>query len=211
MNQDKTRLRLPEYGRNVQKMVNYLKTIPDREARNRQAEVVVAIMGNLYPASKEGQGFNHMLWDHLFVIADFELDVDSPYPWPTPEMFAPVPTRVPYTQSYVRQKQYGSNVRRMLQSLASDTTTEPELRDEAVANIAGFMKLKSCEYNREITPNSVIVGDISAMSDGALELNAGALDNTTIDLAALPKNNTSGGVKKKNNKKNYQFKKYPKK
>ena len=91
MNRDKSRLLLSEYGRNVQTMVSYLKTIEDRELRNRQAEVVVAVMGNVNPAQKDSEGFQHMLWDHLFMIADFDLDVDAPYPTPTPDMFAPHP------------------------------------------------------------------------------------------------------------------------
>lgn len=212
MNRDKTRLRLPEYGRNVQKMVNYLKTIENRETRNQQAEVVVAIMGNLYPSSRETQGFNQMLWDHLFVIADFDLDVDSPYPRPTAEMFSPVPKPVAYTQSYVRQKQYGSNIRRMLHAIATDNTSDAQLKADAAANVAKFMKLKSSEYNREIPANSIIINDVNTISDGAINLEMSTLDNTNIDLNSLAKPNPhqNNGKKKNNNKKNYQFKKFNK-
>ncbi len=95
MNGDRSRLLLSEYGRNVQRMVNYLKTIQDRDLRNRQAEVVVAIMGNVNPSQRDTEGFQHMLWDHLFMIANFDLDVDSPYPRPTSDTLAPAPRPIP--------------------------------------------------------------------------------------------------------------------
>lgn len=99
-----TRLLLPEYGRNVQKMVSFLKSLKDREQRNRQAEVVVGLMGNLYPYKRDTEEFRHMLWDHLFMIADFDLDIDCPFEQPTSEQFSPIPSRVPYSQGYISHK-----------------------------------------------------------------------------------------------------------
>ncbi len=181
---EKSRLLLPEYGRNVQEMVNYLKSIEDRDLRNSQAEVVVAIMGNVNPAQRDSAGFKHMLWDHLFMIADFDLDVDSPYPHPTPDMFAPLPVKVPYTQGYIALKQYGGNVRRMARSLsmpagsvlspdtagAGRTAFTEEERTEAALGIARFMRSKSFEYNREYPSNDQIVLDLRDMSEGVLNL-----------------------------------------
>lgn len=188
-------------------MVNYLKTIEERDLRNRQAEVVVAIMGNVYPLGRDSEGFNHMLWDHLFVIADFDLDVDSPYERPTADMFAPVPERVPYTQSYVRQKQYGSNVRRMVTALCAEADT-PQ-RTDHIANVAKFMKLKSFEYNREYPSNSAIIADITAMSEGQVTLDAATLDNTILpSVKAGPNNNQNGQGSGKKNK--FPHKKYVK-
>lgn len=182
MNRDRTRLLLSEYGRNVQTMVAYLKTIEDRELRNRQAEVVVAVMGNVNPAQKDSEGFQHMLWDHLFMIADFDLDVDSPFPKPTPDMFAPHPHRVEYSQSYIAQKQYGANVRRMIQALAKEPASEA--REAAATGVAKYMKQKSFEYNKEFPSNEGVIGDIREMSNGEISLEADALDNTRIDTSA---------------------------
>lgn len=195
MNRDKSRLLLSEYGRNVQTMVAYLKTIDDRELRNRQAEVVVAVMGNVNPAQKDSEGFQHMLWDHLFMIADFDLDVDAPYPKPTPDMFAPHPQRVPYAQAYIAQKQYGANVKRIIAELAA--LPPGEERDTAAANIAKYMKQKSFEYNKEFPSNEVVIADIRQMSRGAISLDADTLDNTRIDTSGL-----GGGRNQGNNRNN---------
>lgn len=196
MNRDKSRLLLSEYGRNVQTMVAYLKTIEDRELRNRQAEVVVAVMGNVNPAQKDSEGFQHMLWDHLFMIADFDLDVDAPYPKPTPDMFAPHPRQVAYSQSYIAQKQYGANVKRMVEALGTEPAGEE--RDAAAANVAKYMKQKSFEYNKEFPSNEVVIADIRRMSHGAIVLDADTLDNTRIDTSSVP--NRQSGRNGKNNR-----------
>lgn len=197
MNRDKSRLLLSEYGRNVQTMVAYLKTIEDRELRNRQAEVVVAVMGNVNPAQKDSEGFQHMLWDHLFMIADFDLDVDAPYPKPTPDMFAPHPHPVAYSQSYIAQKQYGANVRRMVEALAREPQTEE--RDAAAANVAKYMKQKSFEYNKEFPSNEVVIDDIRQMSHGSISLDADTLDHTRIDTSSLKGSRRSNGGNGRNN------------
>lgn len=217
MNGDKNRLLLSEYGRNVQTMVGYLKTIEDREQRNRQAEVVVAVMGNVNPAQKDSEGFQHMLWDHLFMIADFDLDVDAPYPKPTPAMFAPSPKMLPYGQTYISQKQYGSNVRRMLGELAKEPAGEE--REWAAANVAKYMKQKSYEYNKEFPSNEVVIADIRQMSQGVITLDADTLDNTRIDTSAsgsTGRSSNNNGKKgnsrtgNNNNGSNYQQKKFTK-
>ncbi|MEG1897812.1 MAG: DUF4290 domain-containing protein, partial [Mucinivorans sp.] len=99
----KMRLLLPEYGRNVQKMVQWLFTIPDRDERSRQAALVVMTMGNVYPHKRDTEEFRHMLWDHLFMIAGDSLDIDSPFAKPAPDQFSPSPDRVPYQQKYIIQ------------------------------------------------------------------------------------------------------------
>ncbi len=198
MNREKSRLLLSEYGRNVQRMVAYLKTIEDRELRNRQAEVVVAVMGNVNPAQRDSEGFQHMLWDHLFMIADFDLDVDAPYPKPTPAMFAPHPKRMRSSQSYIAQKQYGANVRRMVEALAGEPQSEE--RDAAAASVAKYMKQKSFEYNKEFPSNEGVIGDIRQMSRGRIVLEGDTLDHTRIDTSSV--RNANGGRMNKTNRNN---------
>ena len=82
-NYTRNKLYLPEYGRHIHKMVEHLMTIEDREQRNRQAQAVIAVMGNLQPLLRDTADFTHKLWDHLFIMSDFQLDVDSPYPRPS--------------------------------------------------------------------------------------------------------------------------------
>ncbi|MEG2479931.1 MAG: DUF4290 domain-containing protein, partial [Mucinivorans sp.] len=178
-----TRLLLPEYGRNVQRMVRYLKTIDDREQRNRQAEVVVGIMGNLYPYKRDTEEFAHMLWDHLFMIADFELDIDCPFEKPTASQFTPVPSRVPYTQGYISQKHYGSSVAQMLRSVASAAQSGDEQPQDIVSvasSIAKYMKQRSFDYNKEYPSNEVVIADLNRLSGGSLSVEPDTLDNTQI-------------------------------
>lgn len=214
MNRDKQRLLLSEYGRNVQTMVSYLKTIADRELRNRQAEVVVAVMANVNPAQKDSEGFLHMLWDHLFMIADFDLDVDAPYPKPTPDMFAPHPHPMTNSQSYIAQKQYGANVKRMVEALAKEPAGED--RDAAAENVAKYMRQKSFEYNKEFPSNEVVIADIRQISKGAIVLDADALDHTRVDTSTVQgrsgrgKIGRSGNSGPNNNGGGYPQKKYTK-
>lgn len=95
-NFERKKLMLPEYGRHVHQMVDYLKTIHDRDLRNQQARAVIEVMGNLNPILRESADFKHKLWDHLFIMSDFDLDVDSPYPIPTAKSLYPKPDRIEY-------------------------------------------------------------------------------------------------------------------
>ena len=95
-NTQRKRMALPEYGRNVQKMVDHVRTIEDRDERNRAAKTVIQIMGNLNPQIRDVGDFKHKLWDHLALIANFELDIDSPYPVPEPSKFVEKPKQVDY-------------------------------------------------------------------------------------------------------------------
>lgn len=195
-----TRLLLPEYGRNVQKMVQYLKTIEDKEQRNKQAEVVVGIMSTLYPGKRDSDEFKNMLWDHLFMIADFELDIDSPYPKPTADEFNPIPERVSYSQSYISQKQYGKFAQKMVKEVALSKEDSMEDKIEVVGNIAKFLKQKSFEYNNEYPDNTIIINNIRDFSDGAIELSGDTLDNTQV--VAKPQQNNNNYNRKNNNNNN---------
>lgn len=175
----RSRLMLSEYGRNVQKMVEYLKSIEDRELRNRQAQVVVGIMGNLYPYKRDTEAFRNMLWDHLFMIAEFDIDIDCPYPKPTRELFSPVAARVPYNQKRIAQKHYGNHVNCMLSEvLSSDASAED--KELVVANLAKYMRQSAYNYNNEYPSNEVVLADIKKMAGGSLEIDAQALSGSNV-------------------------------
>lgn len=175
----RSRLMLSEYGRNVQKMVEYLKSIEDRELRNRQAQVVVGIMGNLYPYKRDTEAFRNMLWDHLFMIAEFDIDIDCPYPKPTRELFSPVAARVPYTQKRIAQKHYGDHVSRMLSEILSSQDNEQD-KELVVANLAKYMRQSAYNYNNEYPSNEVVLADIRKMAGGILEIDAQALSGSNV-------------------------------
>ena len=113
-NYGRRKLFLPEYGRHIHEMIDSLLTIEDRRERNRQARAVIAVMGNLNPLLRDTADFTHKLWDHLFIMSDFQLDVDSPYPRPSREELTVTPKRMTYSQGRIAYKHYGRYVERML-------------------------------------------------------------------------------------------------
>lgn len=174
-NYGRKKLWLPEYGRHIHQMVEYLMTIQDRELRNSQARVVVDIMGNLNPVLRDTADFAHKLWDHLFIISGFQLDVDSPYPRPSSEMLAPKPDKMAYPSKKITFKQYGKNIEHMLAKLAE--VTDEQAKSLIAVNIAKYMKAKSFEYNQEHPNNEIILKDIQKMSNGAINLDENTINS----------------------------------
>ena len=178
-NYKRRKLYLPEYGRHIQEMVDSLLQIDDRRERNRQARAVIAVMGNLNPLLRDTADFTHKLWDHLFIMSDFQLDVDSPYPRPSRQELTVTPRRMPYSQDRIALKHYGKYVGRMIRTLAGER--RPETVARTVDNLARYMRTKSYEYNQEHPNNEVIVKDIKRMSGGAIEIDEVALNNLRSD------------------------------
>jgi len=185
-------LRLPEYGRHIHEMIDFLKTIDDRPTRNRQAKAVIAVMGNLNSQLRDNVDFTHKLWDHLFIIADFDLDVDSPYPIPTPQSLSPEPKKLHYSKSIVRQKHYGKYIPRIVHAL--EAVDDKQAVEQAIGNIAKYMRSKSFEYNQEHPDNSVIIRDIKNMSENVIEMDEIALNNIKSDYkqSAFPQQKKNG-------------------
>ncbi len=178
-NYTRRKLYLPEYGRHIQEMIDSLCKIEDRRERNRQARAVIAVMGNLNPLLRDTADFTHKLWDHLFIMSDFQLDVDSPYPRPSREELTVKPNRLAYSQGRITYKHYGKYVERMISSLKD--TPSPQQVGRTVDNLARYMRAKSYEYNQEHPNNEVIVRDIKRMSDGSIEIDEVALNNLRSD------------------------------
>lgn len=194
-NYTRPKLHLPEYGRHIQEMVETLIEIEDRDERTRQAKAVIAVMGNLNPLLRDTADFAHKLWDHLIIMSDFRLDVDSPYALPSRQDLMVKPRRLEYPQSFISHKHYGKYVGRMLRSLSEEKDSEAVA--SSVDNIARYMRAKSFEYNQEHPNNEVIIKDIKRMSGDAIELDEVALNNLRSDykqhLSARPQNGRNGG------------------
>ncbi|MCX6301240.1 MAG: DUF4290 domain-containing protein [Bacteroidia bacterium] len=137
-NTQRKRMALPEYGRNVQKMVDHIKTIEDRAERNRAARTIIQVMGNLNPHLRDEGDFRHKLWDHLALIADFSLDIDSPYTLPEPTKFVEKPNQIPYKQGDIRFLHYGRIVELMID--AACEMKEGEEREYLTTLIVNQMK-----------------------------------------------------------------------
>lgn len=161
-NTQRNRMALPEYGRNVQKMVDHIKTIEDRDERNRAAKAIIQIMGNLNPNLKDTGDINHKLWDHLAIIADLDLDVDSPFPPPKKEVLTEKPARVEYLSGPVKYLHYGRVVEMMIEAGAK--MEEGEEKDYLVNLIANQMKKASAAWNRGNVSDDVIFKDLVEIS-----------------------------------------------
>lgn len=178
-NYQRRKLLLPEYGRHIQEMIDSLSAIEDRRERNRQARAVIAVMGNLNPLLRDTADFAHKLWDHLFIMSDFQLDVDSPYPRPTRQDLTVAPQRMRYSQGRIAYKHYGKYVHAMIRSLSGDK--DPHNVARTVDNIARYMRTKSYEYNQEHPNNETIIKDIKRMSEGAIHIDEAAINNIRSD------------------------------
>lgn len=166
---------MPEYGRHIHEMVDFLSTIEDRHIRNQQANAVIGVIGNLNPMLRDTADFNHKLWDHLFIMADFRLDVDSPYPIPSRKTLAPRPERLKYPVKRIKMKHYGKNVERILQSVRGND--DREAVNDVLGNIARYMRTKSYEYNQEHPNNDSIIGDIKKLTDYVVPVDEDAIGN----------------------------------
>lgn len=191
---------MPEYGRHIHEMVDYLSTIDDRDRRNQQARAVIGVMGNLFPTLRDTADYTHKLWDHLFIMAGFDLDVDSPYPIPSAATLAPKPNKLAYPNKRISMKHYGKNVQNIIRSLRD--VEDQDAVEEVVGNIARYMRTKSYEYNQEHPNNEVIIKDIKKMSDNMIEIDEIALNNIKSEY----KQHFSGHQKKGGFQKNHQNK-----
>jgi hypothetical protein len=170
-NTQRKRMALPEYGRNVQKMVDHIKTIEDRAERNRAAKTIISIMGNLNPHLRDVGDFKHKLWDHLALIASFELDIDSPYPVPEPSKFVEKPKQVPYKQGDIRFLHYGRIIELMID--AASEMNEGSEKEYLTTLIVNQMKKSYITWNRGQVADEVIIGDMKMLSRGKLRMTEG--------------------------------------
>jgi hypothetical protein len=192
-NTKRSKMILPEYGRNIQKMVEYAVGLEDREERNKAARAIIAIMGNLNPHLRDVADFKHKLWDHLFIISDFKLDIDSPYEKPTPEVLFEKPKAVPYSEYDIKYKHYGKIIELLIRE-ASNFENGPE-KDMLIKLIANHMKKCYLTWNREVVTDEVIFEDLKKLSGGSLEVPADLRLSESRDI--LSKNKKKRPQKKK--------------
>jgi hypothetical protein len=158
-----------EYGRHIQQMVGYLMTIEDDERRQRNAESLIELMGFLNPHLKNVEDFRHKLWDHLFLISDFKLKVDSPYPIPTRETLKAKPKRLPYPKRYPRFNHLGKNIEIVINKALSEDDGE---KRQGFANaIAYYMKLAYSNWHKELVHDDSIQAELTNITGGQLEFN----------------------------------------
>lgn len=167
-NTQEKRLALPEYGRNIQNMVDYCVSISDREERTHCANTIINIMGNMFPHLRDINDFKHILWDHLAIMSNFSLDIDYPYEVIKKENLYIKPPKLPYTQGKVTYKHYGKNLEDMLQK--ANEYEDGEEKNHLIEMLANHMKKSFLTWNKEVVDDRKIFKDLEELSDGKIVL-----------------------------------------
>ena len=168
-NTTRNHLIMKEYGRHIQKMIEYLLSLEDREERQRNAYAVIELMGFLNPHLKNVEDFRHKLWDHLFLISDFKLDVESPYPIPTRETLKARPERLRYPKRYPKFNHLGKNIEIVIDKALGEEN--PEKKQGFANAIAYYMKLTYSNWHKELVHDDSIQSELSSITQGELEFN----------------------------------------
>jgi hypothetical protein len=195
-------LQIPEYGRNIQVMIEHCVTIEDRDERNKCAKAIIQIMGQLNPHLRDIADYTHKLWDHLFLISKFKLDVDSPYPRPTPETFTTKPKNVSYPASKIRYKHYGKTIERIID--VAKTYDEGPEKKELTRLIANHLKKSYVNWNKDSVTDDVIFKQFKEMTNNELVIDEAMALTHANELKNKNHNNqtpisiSSGGGKNKN-------------
>lgn len=204
-NTARPKMHIPEYGRNVQKMVDHAVGLPTKEERNKVAQAIIKVMGELNPQLRDVEEYKPKLWTHLFIMSDFQLDVDSPYPLPTREALAGKPNKVNYPQTDIKIGHYGKTVEKLIEKACE--MPEGDERMALVKIIAGLMKRFHLTFNSSSVEDQVILNHLKKLSNGKIELNdVSVLPNTNeilkSNIVAGQQQKTGFNNRNKNKKKN---------
>lgn len=197
---------IPEYGRNVQKMVEHAMSVEDRTERNKIAHAIISVMGQLQPHLRDIADFKHKLWDHLFVISDFKLDVDSPYPIPEKEVLFEKPESMAYPKTENRYKHYGKSVKDLIDAAAA---IDDKVKQSALVGvILNLMKKNYITFNQESVDDHLIISDLKAISGDKLDApeNFEMIGTNEVLAMTKKKKNTNNNPKNHKNHKNNNHK-----
>ncbi len=205
-NNEREHLIIPEYGRHIQKMVNHAIAIEDREERNKVAKAIIGVMGNLQPHLRDVADFQHKLWDQLFIIGKFQLDVDSPYPILSEEELQERPDPLDYPQSHPKYRFYGNNITRMIN--VANSWEESDLKQALIYTVANHMKKCFLNWNKDTVEDNVIFEHLFELSDGKIDLRGTEEDLSNAQSLMKSKkrfsNSSSSNTNNNNNNKKYR-------
>ena len=193
-NTNRTKLLMPEYGRNIQQMVEYCKSLPSKEERNEVAKTIVEFMGQRNPHLRDEENYKHKLWDHLYILADYDLDVDAPYPFPTKEELDQKPNGMDYPSFDNEYKFYGKSILQLIDRAIE--LEEGEEKEALIQVIANNMKKSYNVYNKEHVQDEVIFRHLKELSQDKLDLTG----IETLDKSKIyhPSRNKRNNHKKRN-------------
>jgi hypothetical protein len=185
-NTQKSALKLKEYGRNIQKLVDYVLTIEDRETRTKYALTLIELMKQIVPSVKDGPEYAQKLWDDLYLMSDFSLDVDSPFPLPEKDLLGKKPKRLSYNKEEVRFKHYGKNIEYLIKKAIN--LEDPAEKEAAIIYIGKLMKSFYMSWNKEVTDDAVIIENLKQLSNGQLYIDPTRVkENNLFDFSTKEK------------------------
>ena len=189
-------MHIPEYGRHFQKMVDHAVSIEDREKRNQIAQAIISVMGNMQPHLRDVPDFQHKLWDQLFIMSDFQLEVDSPYPIPSKELLQQRPDPLEYPQNHPKYRFYGNNIKRMIDvAIGWD---KGDMRSGLEHAIANHMKKCYLNWNKDTVEDEAIFAHLRELSNGEIDL--GKEGETLTDSGQFLKNRVQKNPRNSNKK-----------
>jgi hypothetical protein len=205
-NSDREDLIIPEYGRHIHKMVNQAIECNNKDERNNIAKAIIGVMGNLNPHLRDVPDFQHKLWDQLFIMSQFQLDVDSPYPKPSKEIFEQKPEKLDYPQNHPKYRFYGNNIKKMIDVAVS--WEDGEMKSQLVYVIANHMKKCFLNWNKDTVEDSVIYEHLFELSNGKISLDSSspALSDSKDLISVSYRKNSKSGKKGKKPYRNFKRK-----
>ncbi|MEZ4788070.1 MAG: DUF4290 domain-containing protein [Flavobacterium haoranii] len=212
-NSQRSPLRIPEYGRHLHKLIDQVIAIENRDERNKAAQYVISVMGTLNPHLRDVPDFQHKLWDQLFIMSDFKLDVDSPYPTPSREVLQLKPEKLNYPQNFPKYRFYGNNITYMID--VAIKWEDGDLKNALILVIANHMKKCYLSWNKETVEDEVIFNHLLELSNGKINLfktneelsNTQNLMKVNKKLSNKSQFNNQGKNNNNNNNSKTQFKK----
>jgi hypothetical protein len=210
-NSERTNLIIREYGRHLQKLIDQASEINDRDERNKAAKYIIQVMGSLNPHLRDVPDFQHKLWDQLFIMSDFKIDVDSPYPIPSREVLQLKPEALNYPQNHPRYRFYGNNIKYMID--VANSWEEGELKGALIKVIANHMKKSYLSWNKDTVTDVVIFEHLYELSNGKIDMQQSSeeLLNTTdlmrTNKKVSNKTNMQGNNQQKNQNQNQKLNK----
>jgi len=201
-NAEREKLIIPEYGRHIQKLVNHCLSLEDQEMQNTMARAIVHVMGNMQPHLRDVPDFQHKLWDQLFIMSDYRLDVDTPYPKPEREVLQAKPESLAYPRSASKYRFYGNNIQIMIDTAL--TWEDGEMKEALVYAIANHMKKCYLNWNKDTVDDEVILNHLEDLSGGKLALKETDVLSDSKDLMKKKIVKTFQKATQKQGKKNYR-------
>ena len=186
---------IPEYGRHIQKMIHHASSQKSKDERNKIAKSIISVMGNLQPHLRDVSDFQHKLWDQLFIMSDFKLDVDSPFEKPKKEELLAKPDPLSYPQNFPKYRFYGNNIKIMIDEAVKWDSGDK--KDALVYIIANHMKKCFLNWNKDTVDDNVIFDHLSELSEGKLSIKEDLLPLTSTDVLLKMKSKNGNGPRNK--------------